>query len=82
MFCPKCGKEIPEDATFCPNCGSTQRTAPLPPQRRRPGGITGLSILGMILGVLGCLSGAAKFFEKCELDGYLKQAKEGLKSLE
>jgi TM2 domain-containing membrane protein YozV len=22
MFCPKCGKEIPSDASFCPNCGS------------------------------------------------------------
>lgn len=22
MFCPKCGKEIPDNATFCPYCGT------------------------------------------------------------
>ncbi len=22
MFCPKCGKEVPENARFCPNCGA------------------------------------------------------------
>lgn len=22
MFCPKCGKEIPNQATFCPKCGA------------------------------------------------------------
>ena len=22
MFCAKCGKELPADATFCPNCGA------------------------------------------------------------
>ena len=24
MFCKNCGKEIPEDAKFCPNCGAKQ----------------------------------------------------------
>jgi hypothetical protein len=22
MFCPKCGKEVAEDSSFCPNCGA------------------------------------------------------------
>lgn len=22
MFCPKCGKEIPDKSTFCPNCSA------------------------------------------------------------
>lgn len=34
MFCPKCGKEIPADATFCPSCGAPVQagsTASAPP---------------------------------------------------
>lgn len=22
MFCPECGKEIPDDSVFCPECGA------------------------------------------------------------
>ena len=22
MFCPKCGKEVPDDTLFCPSCGT------------------------------------------------------------
>jgi TM2 domain-containing membrane protein YozV len=22
MFCPKCGKEVPEGSAYCPNCGA------------------------------------------------------------
>ena len=25
MFCPKCGKEVPENASFCPECGCDLR---------------------------------------------------------
>jgi len=25
MFCPKCGKEIPDGSTFCPSCGTKIR---------------------------------------------------------
>jgi len=58
LFCPKCGREIQEGVAFCPHCGFPQGETPLPPQRVRPGGVTVLSILGMIGGVLGCLLGA------------------------
>lgn len=27
MFCPKCGKELPSDATFCPSCGTPVQAA-------------------------------------------------------
>jgi predicted amidophosphoribosyltransferase len=27
MFCPKCGKEIPDNVTFCPYCGAKVNSA-------------------------------------------------------
>lgn len=34
MYCVKCGKELPESAQFCPNCGTSisSPTTPPPPQ--------------------------------------------------
>lgn len=29
MFCAKCGKELPEDAAFCPGCGTQQESRPV-----------------------------------------------------
>lgn len=51
MFCEKCGKEIPEDAKFCPECGakvseetgyeiSEEITAPGNPETKAEGGQT------------------------------------------
>lgn len=30
MYCQKCGKEIPDGSTFCPECGATQGVQPTP----------------------------------------------------
>ena len=30
MYCPKCGKEIDENATFCPDCGARVKTLEQP----------------------------------------------------
>lgn len=30
MFCQHCGKQIEDDATFCPNCGAKVGAAPAP----------------------------------------------------
>lgn len=34
MLCPKCGTQIPDDSTFCPNCGAQLGAAQ--PQVQRP----------------------------------------------
>ena len=28
MFCSNCGKELPDNAAFCPECGAAQKTVP------------------------------------------------------
>jgi len=61
LYCSNCGKEVPEEAAFCPNCGFPQRGIPIQLQRRRPTGVSIISILGMIFGVLGVLSGVGIF---------------------
>jgi TM2 domain-containing membrane protein YozV len=37
MYCQKCGKEIPDQASFCPNCGHPARPAAAAPTATRPG---------------------------------------------
>lgn len=32
MFCPKCGKEIPDQAAFCPKCGNAIKASPKTPE--------------------------------------------------
>ncbi len=34
MFCTKCGKEIPEEAKFCPHCGASTNGEPQPNANR------------------------------------------------
>ena len=61
MYCRYCGKQIEEDARFCPYCGSAQqegRQAP-PPQQRyvdpndAPSG--GFAVLGFFFPVVGLI---------------------------
>lgn len=57
MFCPKCGKEIPDNSTFCPDCGSKIKsdavvtTANAAPSDSKSSVVAGL--LGIFLGVYG-----------------------------
>ena len=52
MFCPKCGKETPDDSQFCPKCARPMNAPPVvPPQPKRNWG----SLKWFVLGVLVCL---------------------------
>jgi hypothetical protein len=65
MFCPKCGKEIPDEATFCSYCGTEikEGTAsatpevqpiPVPPTYVKPAhDYHTMAVLALIFSVLG-----------------------------
>ncbi len=63
MFCPRCGKQVDDNATFCPNCGTTikagqtgagtsgaSRSIMLPTANYAPGYRTD-RVLGMVYGI-------------------------------
>ncbi len=56
MFCPKCGKQIPDDAVLCTGCGRMVQPfgKPSAPQTIVPdeGGAKSISILALILALL------------------------------
>ena len=66
-YCKNCGKELPEGATFCPNCGAPvaavappQVTQRIEPQRKaRPIGISILTILEAIVSLFTLIAGIA-----------------------
>lgn len=64
-YCPKCGAEVAEDATFCPACGNElnqpqqqpqQQPQPQQPKARRNWADT-LATVGMILGIISFVLG-------------------------
>lgn len=68
MYCPKCGKEIPNGADFCPACGNRvdggysgyQESQPYTYQPTRPlkkkkDAFLGSFLLGLFLGAIGVI---------------------------
>jgi|GEM_PF-509006 len=54
MFCPNCGKEIPEGSNFCPHCaGAVKPGGPAPAVPKT----SGLAITSLVLGILGICYG-------------------------
>lgn len=51
MFCRKCGKEIPEESNFCPNCGYNKTNEGYPSISRKFSVTKGFIIFHMICGV-------------------------------
>lgn len=54
MFCRKCGKEIPGESNFCPNCGYNKGNIPVSSISRKLSVVKGFIIFQMICGVF-CL---------------------------
>ncbi|MBS7635126.1 zinc-ribbon domain-containing protein [Candidatus Bathyarchaeota archaeon] len=57
-FCKQCGREISQDARFCPYCGSDQTSYAPPPPPPTQAGLetknTGLAaVLALIFGIFG-----------------------------
>ena len=61
MFCPTCGKEIPDASSFCLSCGKSIAvtasaaapvTAPVQTKRTGPFGATGIGLLVLVLVLL------------------------------
>jgi len=56
MFCPKCGKELPDDSQFCLKCGhAITATATIPAQatpKKSGSSVFGITVGGLLLWVL------------------------------
>jgi len=68
VYCPSCGRQIPDDANICPYCGFQVRVflqqahpPPAKPQPSRPVTLTIAAILLAVFGLLDLLSGAYFF---------------------
>lgn len=57
-FCPTCGKELIDEAEFCPGCGCAVPTKRAPGQQAQAqSGNDTLAIIAKIFLILGCISG-------------------------
>lgn len=54
MFCPKCGKEIPEGSTVCPECNATIEAAATTAQTATP--TKSPAPVGFILGLVSLIA--------------------------
>jgi len=69
VYCPSCGRQIPDDANICPYCGFQVRLLlqqayppPVKPQPSRPLSISIAAFLLALIGFLSVISGAFMFF--------------------
>lgn len=53
MFCRNCGKELPEEAKFCPNCGYNKTNSEASAKSSSSGKITAINVLTILSMVLG-----------------------------
>ena len=56
MYCSKCGKKIPNDASFCPECGNPvqpQETSSMSEELPTPKSTLAAGLFGIFLGAFG-----------------------------
>jgi hypothetical protein len=53
-FCTKCGKEVPQEASFCADCGAARYGTPPSPPVKQSSGIR-TQIVGGVIGLIACL---------------------------
>ena len=76
MYCKSCGKEFPDNSTFCPHCGMAiervvpaQSPYPPQPQAEESNVWAGLSFLGLLLPPLGWVFGGLGIAKANKLNG-------------
>ena len=56
MYCSKCGKEIADNSTFCPECGAPQNSVGGTQVNSNPkGGYNSMCILGLVISGISLL---------------------------
>lgn len=97
MYCPNCGKPLPEGARFCGNCGNPVRaradqptqqpgpTAPVPPGAATPTAVPAASATGSLAlyvpGILGALCAICSLFPWFETPAWITSATTFLSAL-
>lgn len=76
MYCMKCGKEIPDAAVFCPNCGYSSKSSNYSSKLQRTGSI--LSLVSSVLFVV--LSAIALIWSAFIIDEQVEQTNNSISS--
>ena len=73
MYCKSCGKEIPDDATFCPHCGASitqvNPSQNAQPQTNENNFWASLSFAGIFLPIFGLICGFIGLSKANKLNG-------------
>ncbi len=56
MFCPKCGKELPEESTYCSFCGSNTEKREISLDKKKQWGAICIGVVGIFFWILMALA--------------------------
>lgn len=69
IYCPKCGKENPDDVAFCGYCGTNLKTLEGKIKEQKIERNTTRVVLAMVFGILGIMDGVAAIYQINEIAG-------------